>query len=61
VYELGVESKPIPRKKLNAVYLSAGIKFVLSKEIKDAARELGSMIHRENGSATAARVILDGP
>jgi Glycosyl transferases, related to UDP-glucuronosyltransferase len=59
VYELGVGSKPIPRKKLNRVNLSAGIEFVLTEEINDTTRQLGSRIQSENGCATAARVILD--
>ena len=59
VYELGVGSKPIPRKKLTTEKLSAGIELALTNEIKNAARQLGSRIQSENGSAMAARVILD--
>ena len=59
VYELGMGSKPIPRKKLTAEKLSAAIQLVLSKEIKAAATDLGEKIQGEHGAATAARIILD--
>ena len=59
VYELGVGSKPIPRKKLTAEKLSAAIQLVLSKEIKAAAIDLGDKIQSEHGAATAARIIID--
>ena len=59
VYELGVSSKPIPRKNLTAEKLSNAIDFVLSKEIKENARNLGIKIQSENGSAKAAEIIND--
>jgi sterol 3beta-glucosyltransferase len=59
VYELGVGSKAIPRKKLNAKKLSNAINFVLKKEINDAARDLGIKIQSENGAAATARIILN--
>lgn len=59
VYELGVGSKPIPRKKLTAEKLSDAILFVLSKEIDDAAKDLGRKIQSENGAETAAKIITN--
>jgi sterol 3beta-glucosyltransferase len=59
VYELGVGAKPIPRKKLTVEKLSDAIQFVLSKETKDAARELGIKIQSETGAETAAKIITD--
>jgi sterol 3beta-glucosyltransferase len=59
VYELGVGSKPIPRKNLTAEKLFNAIKFVLTKEIKDAAKDLGKKIQSENGAETAAKVIIN--
>ena len=59
VYELGVGSKPIPRKKLTAEKLSDAIKLVLTKEIKDKAKNLGMKIQSENGAATAAMIIAN--
>ena len=59
VYELGVGSKPIPRKKLSAENLSAAIKAALTDEIRAAAKDLGSKIQSENGAATAAKIIIN--
>jgi sterol 3beta-glucosyltransferase len=59
VYELGVGPKPIPRKKLTAENLSAAILFALTKEIKDAAKDLGAKIQSENGAAATAQIIMD--
>jgi sterol 3beta-glucosyltransferase len=59
VYKLGVGSKPIPRKKLTAEKLSDAIHFVLTKEIQDAAEDLGIKIQSENGAETAANIITD--
>ena len=50
VYELGVGSKPIPRKNLTAEKLSDAIKIVLADEIKEAAKDLGIKIQSENGA-----------
>ncbi|MBI5351200.1 MAG: glycosyltransferase family 1 protein [Chloroflexi bacterium] len=59
VYELRVGSKPIPRKKLTSENLSEAIRFVLSKEIKDSAKELGMKIQSEHGAESAAKIIID--
>ena len=59
VYELGVGSKPIARKNLTSEKLSDAIKFVLAKEIKDKAKDLGTKIQSENGAETAAKIIIN--
>lgn len=59
VCELGVGSKPIRRKNLTSEKLSDAIKFVLAKEIKDAAKDLGIKIQSENGAETAANIIIN--
>jgi sterol 3beta-glucosyltransferase len=59
VYELGAGSKPIRRKNLTPENLSDAIKFVLAKEIKKAAKDLGIKIQSEKGAETAARVIMN--
>jgi sterol 3beta-glucosyltransferase len=59
VYELGVGSKPIPRRKLTAENLADAIKFVSAKEIKEAAKNLGLRIQSENGAETAAKIIIN--
>lgn len=59
VYELGVASRPIPRKSLTTEGLSAAIKFVLSKEMRKAAKDLGIKIQSENGTGRAAKIIND--
>lgn len=59
VYELGAGTKPIPRRKLTAEKLSEAIKSAMKNEIKDSARELGLKIQTENGTRTAARIVLN--
>jgi sterol 3beta-glucosyltransferase len=59
VYELGAGSKPIARKNLTAEKLSEAIMFVLAKEIKDTAKDLGIKIRSENGAETAAKIIIN--
>jgi sterol 3beta-glucosyltransferase len=59
VYELGVGSRPIPRKSLTAEKLADAIQYVSSKEITEAAKDLGKKIQNENGAETAARIIID--
>jgi sterol 3beta-glucosyltransferase len=59
IFELGVGSRPIPRKKLTSVNLSHAINFALQKETRDAANELGIKIRSENGAAQAAQIIID--
>jgi sterol 3beta-glucosyltransferase len=59
VFELGVGSKPIPRKQLTTEMLSDAIQFALTDEIRNAAKELGTKIRGEYGAETAAKVILD--
>lgn len=59
VYELGVGSKPIPRKSLTAEKLAEAIQVVATKELKEAAKELGKKIQSENGAEKAARIIVD--
>lgn len=59
VFELGVGSKPIRRKKLTAEKLSDAVKFVLAKEIKDAAKNLGIKIQSEKGAEEAAKIIIN--
>ena len=58
VYELGVGSKPIPRKKLTPEKLSEAITFALANEIRDAAKDFGTKIQDENGAERAAEVII---
>ena len=57
IYELGVGAKPIPRKQLSAEKLSEAIKFALTEEIKNAAKNLGAKIQAENGAEATAKMI----
>jgi sterol 3beta-glucosyltransferase len=59
VYELGAGSKPVPRKNLTAEKLSEAINFVLAKEVKDTAKDLGTKIQSEKGAEAAAKVIIN--
>ena len=58
VYDLGVGSKPIPRKKLSAENLAEAIQYTGSNEIQQAARILGEKIQTEHGAETAAQIIM---
>ena len=58
-YDLGVGSKPIPRKKLTASRLSDAIGFAAQSDVIEKALLLGEKVRNENGSAKAAKVIAD--
>jgi len=58
VPELGVGTKPIPRKKLTVENLSTAINTVISDEtMKARCRSLGEKIRSENGVAQAVEII----
>ena len=57
VYELGVGSKPIPRKYLTAENLSEAILYALQDKIKEASKTLGLKIQSENGAKKAAEIV----
>jgi sterol 3beta-glucosyltransferase len=59
VYELGVGSKPIPRRKLTEDNLVDAIHDVSANEIQEAAKDLGMKIRSENGAERAAQIISD--
>jgi sterol 3beta-glucosyltransferase len=59
VYELGVGSKPIPRRKLTEDNLVDAIHDVSANEIQEAAKDLGMRIRSENGAERAAQIISD--
>jgi sterol 3beta-glucosyltransferase len=59
VYELGVGSKPIPRKNLTADKLSAAIDGALMDRVENAAKALGRLVQSERGADVAAGIILD--
>ena len=58
VYELGVGAKPIPRARLTADNLAAGIKTLLiDGDMQRTAAELSTKIRAENGVENAVRII----
>jgi len=57
-YDLGVGSKPIPRKKLTANRLSEAIQYSLQSNVREKASLLGECIQNENGAEKAANEIL---
>jgi sterol 3beta-glucosyltransferase len=59
VYELGVGSEPIPRKKLTAPKLAEAIKYALSEKVKVKADALGEVIKKENGVNVAVSILID--
>lgn len=58
-YDLGVGSKPIPRKKLTSDNLSEAINFALQDEIVSNAKSLAKNMATENGARDCARIIVD--
>jgi sterol 3beta-glucosyltransferase len=59
VFELGVGSKPLPRKKLSAEKLSDAINFVLREDIRKASENLGKKVRSENGAEAMAKIIIN--
>ena len=57
-YDLGVGSKPIPRKKLNSHNLAEAINFALQDDIVSNAKTLAKNIATENGALDCAKVIV---
>jgi sterol 3beta-glucosyltransferase len=57
IYELGVGSKPIAKKKLTAGKLSKAILFALQPEIVESAKQLGEMMRKENGVGKSVEII----
>ena len=57
-YDLGVGSKPIPRKTLTSDNLSEAINYVFQDEIVVNSQILAKNIATENGAADCAKVIL---
>jgi sterol 3beta-glucosyltransferase len=58
-YDLGVGSRPIPKRKLSADSLADAIRYATSEAVVVAAAKLGARIATENGAADCARVIAD--
>ncbi len=59
VFELGVGSEPIARKRLTAEKLSDAILTALTDEVKENAKDLGIKIQSENGASVAAQIIMN--
>ncbi len=58
IADLGVGSKPIPRKKLSAERLAHAIREVVTNEVmRQRAAELGKKIQTENGIKSAVEII----
>jgi len=56
-FDLGVGTKPLNRKKLNATDLAAAIELAHSDQMKASALKLGKDISKENGARDCATVI----
>ena len=58
VADLGVGSKPIPRKKLTVVKLADALQEVVTnQDIRQRAAKLGKQIQTENGIESAVNII----
>lgn len=58
-YDLGVATKPLPKKSLTSNDLANAIQYALSGDIVKNAKSLGSMIASENGANDCAKVIIE--
>jgi sterol 3beta-glucosyltransferase len=58
-YDLGVGTKPLSRKKLNAKDLAEAIKLAHSDQVKASSRKLAEEIAAENGARDCANVIAN--
>lgn len=58
-YDLGIGSKPIPKKQLTADALANAILLAEQSQIVDRARLLGSQIKQENGAFECAKIIIN--
>lgn len=58
-YDLGIGTKPIYAKDLDADKLAAAILEAYQPDIRNKAEQLGTQIKSENGAAHCAQVILD--
>lgn len=56
-FDLGVGSKPIPKKKLTHERLATAIQFATSPQVAENAKRLGANIATECGAKEAAKVI----
>lgn len=56
-FDLGVGTKPLNRKRLNATALAAAIELAHSDQMKASARKLGKDISEEHGARDCAEVI----
>jgi sterol 3beta-glucosyltransferase len=56
-FDLGIGSKPLPFKKLNAVRLSEAIAFAARREVCEKAKTTGRLIAAETGARDCALVI----
>jgi len=58
-YDLGVGSKPIPKKELSSDKLSDAIRFAFKDEIITKAKILGEQMASENGAQKCASIIME--
>ena len=59
VHELGVGTRPIPRKRLTVAALADALTAVREPDLRAAATDLGRRIRTEDGAETAARLITN--
>lgn len=59
VFELGVGSAPVPKRKLTVARLASALAYALGDDVRRTANALGQKLQRENGAEVAARVIIN--
>jgi sterol 3beta-glucosyltransferase len=56
-FDLGIGSRPIPRKKLTGIMLADAITYALRDKVIEKARFMGENIQSENGAFITAKLI----
>lgn len=56
-YDLGIGSKPIPKKQFSSDKLCEAIQFALTDKIVNNAKSIGDKIKKENGALECAKVL----
>ncbi len=58
-YDIGVGSKPIPKKKLSADKLVEAIEYVLKPQILEKSKVLSQNMDKESGASACAKIIIE--
>ncbi len=58
-YDLGIGTKPIPKKELSSDKLADAIRYALTDKIVENSKSLGKKLASENGALECAKIVLE--